>query len=171
MGRRPVHQRPRRVPRDQVRDPAHAQGAAQRGVIICTSSSAAEQARPNSAAYTANKRAVQGIVKSAALAYGRCRRDPARRARARVRRLSLRDGCVVTLDGGSTTGRKMVQPSGTSGWALTLADPGRQFKVSVPASSAKEIRIMVIGRLAALQCLAPIRRGRCRLCRLGEPCA
>ncbi|CAL9324976.1 SDR family NAD(P)-dependent oxidoreductase [Streptomyces sp. SudanB182_2057] len=43
---------------------------AQRGVIICTSSSAAEQARPNGAAYTASKRAVQGIVKSAALAYG-----------------------------------------------------------------------------------------------------
>ncbi|MGE7386539.1 SDR family NAD(P)-dependent oxidoreductase [Streptomyces sp. NPDC004126] len=43
---------------------------AQRGVIICTSSSAADQARPNSAAYTASKRAVQGLVKSAALAYG-----------------------------------------------------------------------------------------------------
>ncbi|MGI5450643.1 SDR family NAD(P)-dependent oxidoreductase [Streptomyces sp. CA-243310] len=43
---------------------------AQRGVIVCTSSSAAEQARPNSAAYTASKRAVQGLVKSAALAYG-----------------------------------------------------------------------------------------------------
>ncbi|MFD0413445.1 SDR family NAD(P)-dependent oxidoreductase [Streptomyces sp. NPDC127108] len=41
-----------------------------RGVVICTSSSAAEQARPNGAAYTASKRAVQGIVKSAALAYG-----------------------------------------------------------------------------------------------------
>ncbi|QDY80467.1 SDR family NAD(P)-dependent oxidoreductase [Streptomyces qinzhouensis] len=41
-----------------------------RGVIICTSSSAAEQARPDSAAYTASKRAVQGLVKSAALAYG-----------------------------------------------------------------------------------------------------
>ncbi|MFF2847365.1 SDR family NAD(P)-dependent oxidoreductase [Streptomyces sp. NPDC058001] len=43
---------------------------ARRGVIICTSSSAAEQARPNGAAYTASKRAVHGIVKSAALAYG-----------------------------------------------------------------------------------------------------
>ncbi|MFF3554768.1 SDR family NAD(P)-dependent oxidoreductase [Streptomyces tsukubensis] len=41
-----------------------------RGVIICTSSSAAEQARPDGAAYTASKRAVQGLVKSAALAYG-----------------------------------------------------------------------------------------------------
>ncbi|QCX74223.1 2,5-dichloro-2,5-cyclohexadiene-1,4-diol dehydrogenase [Streptomyces sp. YIM 121038] len=41
-----------------------------RGVIVCTSSSAAEQARPNGGAYTASKRAVQGIVKSAALAYG-----------------------------------------------------------------------------------------------------
>ncbi|WP_043617035.1 SDR family NAD(P)-dependent oxidoreductase [Nonomuraea candida] len=40
------------------------------GVIICTASSAAEQARPNGAAYTASKRAVQGIVKAAALAYG-----------------------------------------------------------------------------------------------------
>jgi NAD(P)-dependent dehydrogenase (short-subunit alcohol dehydrogenase family) len=40
------------------------------GVIICTSSSAAEQARPTGAAYTASKRAVQGIVKAAALAYG-----------------------------------------------------------------------------------------------------
>ncbi|MFI7341041.1 SDR family NAD(P)-dependent oxidoreductase [Streptomyces sp. NPDC050085] len=43
---------------------------ARRGVIICTSSSAAEQARPNGAAYTASKRAIQGVVKSAALAYG-----------------------------------------------------------------------------------------------------
>ncbi|MFE3018820.1 SDR family NAD(P)-dependent oxidoreductase [Streptomyces sp. NPDC059256] len=41
-----------------------------RGVIICTSSSAAEQARPTGSAYTASKRAVQGIVKAAALAYG-----------------------------------------------------------------------------------------------------
>ncbi|MER5302533.1 SDR family NAD(P)-dependent oxidoreductase [Streptomyces lasiicapitis] len=41
-----------------------------RGIVICTSSSAAEQARPNGGAYTASKRAVQGIVKSAALAYG-----------------------------------------------------------------------------------------------------
>ncbi|MFF8955603.1 SDR family NAD(P)-dependent oxidoreductase [Streptomyces sp. NPDC014894] len=41
-----------------------------RGVIVCTSSSAAEQARPTGAAYTASKRAVQGIVKAAALAYG-----------------------------------------------------------------------------------------------------
>ena len=41
-----------------------------RGVIICTSSSAAEQARPGGAAYTASKRAVQGIVKAAALQYG-----------------------------------------------------------------------------------------------------
>ncbi|MBJ3809407.1 SDR family NAD(P)-dependent oxidoreductase [Streptomyces flavofungini] len=40
------------------------------GVIVCTSSSAAEQARPNGSAYTASKRAVQGIVKAAALAYG-----------------------------------------------------------------------------------------------------
>ncbi|MFH8370408.1 SDR family NAD(P)-dependent oxidoreductase [Streptomyces sp. NPDC018031] len=40
------------------------------GVIICTASSAAEQARPGGAAYTASKRAVQGIVKAAALAYG-----------------------------------------------------------------------------------------------------
>lgn len=40
------------------------------GVIICTSSSAAEQARPTGAAYTASKRAVQGIVQAAALAYG-----------------------------------------------------------------------------------------------------
>ncbi|GGU76933.1 short-chain dehydrogenase [Lentzea flava] len=40
------------------------------GVIICTSSSATEQARPTGAAYTASKRAVQGIVKAAALAYG-----------------------------------------------------------------------------------------------------
>jgi NAD(P)-dependent dehydrogenase (short-subunit alcohol dehydrogenase family) len=40
------------------------------GVVVCTSSSAAEQARPNGAAYTASKRAVQGIVKAAALAYG-----------------------------------------------------------------------------------------------------
>ncbi|MBD0674414.1 SDR family NAD(P)-dependent oxidoreductase [Streptomyces sp. CBMA156] len=41
-----------------------------RGVIVCTASSAAEQARPNGGAYTASKRAVQGLVKAAALAYG-----------------------------------------------------------------------------------------------------
>ncbi len=41
-----------------------------RGVIICTSSSAAEQARPSGAVYTASKRAVQGIVKAAAIEYG-----------------------------------------------------------------------------------------------------
>ncbi|MBP0451623.1 SDR family oxidoreductase [Kitasatospora sp. RG8] len=41
-----------------------------RGVIVCTASSAAEQARPNGGAYAASKRAIQGIVKAAALAYG-----------------------------------------------------------------------------------------------------
>jgi NAD(P)-dependent dehydrogenase (short-subunit alcohol dehydrogenase family) len=40
------------------------------GTIICTSSAAAEKARPTGAAYTASKRAVQGVVKAAALAYG-----------------------------------------------------------------------------------------------------
>jgi NAD(P)-dependent dehydrogenase (short-subunit alcohol dehydrogenase family) len=45
--------------------------AAGRGVIICTSSAAAEQARPTGAAYTASKRAVQGVVQAAALAYGK----------------------------------------------------------------------------------------------------
>jgi NAD(P)-dependent dehydrogenase (short-subunit alcohol dehydrogenase family) len=40
------------------------------GVIICTSSAGAERARPGNAAYVASKRAVQGIVKSAALDYG-----------------------------------------------------------------------------------------------------
>jgi NAD(P)-dependent dehydrogenase (short-subunit alcohol dehydrogenase family) len=45
--------------------------AAGGGVIICTSSSAAEQARPTGAAYTASKRAVQGVVQAAALAYGK----------------------------------------------------------------------------------------------------
>jgi NAD(P)-dependent dehydrogenase (short-subunit alcohol dehydrogenase family) len=41
-----------------------------RGVIVCTASSGAERARPGHAGYTASKRAVQGIVKSAALDYG-----------------------------------------------------------------------------------------------------
>lgn len=40
------------------------------GVIICMSSAAAESARSTGAAYSASKRAVQGIVKAAALAYG-----------------------------------------------------------------------------------------------------
>ncbi|WP_406066042.1 SDR family oxidoreductase [Streptomyces sp. NBC_01077] len=132
---------------------------AQRGVIICTSSSAAEQARPNSAAYTASKRAVQGIVKSAALAYGpkgirlnallpgttdtpfvrppgipdadwaRYKQawgplnvdglermaDAEEIARA-VLGLASDDfpymtGASVSVDGGSTTGRKMIQPN------------------------------------------------------------
>ncbi|MFG2291780.1 SDR family NAD(P)-dependent oxidoreductase [Streptomyces sp. NPDC048603] len=133
---------------------------AQRGVIICTSSSAAEQARPNGAAYTAAKRAVQGIVKSAALAYGpkgirvnallpgttdtpfvrppgipdadwatykrawgplnvdglERMADAEEIARA-VLGLASDDfpymtGASVTVDGGSTAGRKMIQPSG-----------------------------------------------------------
>ncbi|RZS44531.1 NAD(P)-dependent dehydrogenase (short-subunit alcohol dehydrogenase family) [Herbihabitans rhizosphaerae] len=41
-----------------------------RGVIICTSSAGAERARPGNAAYVASKRAIQGIVRSAALDYG-----------------------------------------------------------------------------------------------------
>ncbi|MFJ9854495.1 SDR family NAD(P)-dependent oxidoreductase [Streptomyces sp. NPDC101150] len=134
---------------------------AQRGVIICTSSSAVEQARPNGAAYTASKRAVQGIVKSAALAYGpkgirlnallpgttdtafvrppgipdadwatykqawgplnvdglERMADAEEIARA-VLGLASDDfpymtGASVTVDGGSTAGRKMIQPSGT----------------------------------------------------------
>ncbi|MCA1655507.1 MAG: SDR family oxidoreductase [Pseudonocardiaceae bacterium] len=40
------------------------------GVIICTASSQAEHTRPGHSAYTASKRAVQGIVKAAALDYG-----------------------------------------------------------------------------------------------------
>jgi NAD(P)-dependent dehydrogenase (short-subunit alcohol dehydrogenase family) len=40
------------------------------GVIVCTSSSAAGQARPDGAAYTAGRRAGQGTVGAAALAYG-----------------------------------------------------------------------------------------------------
>ncbi|WP_406192886.1 SDR family oxidoreductase [Kitasatospora sp. NBC_01560] len=133
---------------------------AQRGVIICTSSSAAEQARPNSAAYTASKRAVQGIVKAAALAYGpqgirlnallpgttdtafvrppgipdadwatykqawgplnvdglERMADAEEIARA-VLGLASDDfpymtGASVAVDGGSTAGRKMVQPRG-----------------------------------------------------------
>ncbi len=41
-----------------------------RGVIICTSSSAAERARPDGAAYSASKAAILGLVRAAALAYG-----------------------------------------------------------------------------------------------------
>ncbi|MFF5979330.1 SDR family NAD(P)-dependent oxidoreductase [Streptomyces olindensis] len=130
------------------------------GVIICTSSSAAEQARPNGAAYTASKRAVQGIVKAAALAYGpkgirlnallpgttdtpfvrppgipdtdwaeykrafgplnidglQRMAESAEIARA-VLGLASDDfpymtGASVAVDGGSTAGRKMIQPSG-----------------------------------------------------------
>ncbi|MFD7555585.1 SDR family NAD(P)-dependent oxidoreductase [Streptomyces sp. NPDC059835] len=132
----------------------------QRGVIICTSSSAAEQARPNSAAYTASKRAVQGMVKAAALAYGpkgirlnallpgttdtpfvrppgipdadwakykqawgplnvdglerMAEADEIARA---VLGLASDDfpymtGASIAVDGGSTAGRKMIQPGG-----------------------------------------------------------
>lgn len=134
---------------------------ARRGVIICTSSSAAEQARPNGAAYTASKRAVQGIVKSAALAYGPKgirlnallpgttdtpfvrppgipdadwvkykqawgplnvdgleRMAEAEEIARAVLGLASDDfpymtGASITVDGGSTAGRKMIQPSGT----------------------------------------------------------
>ncbi|HEY9370543.1 SDR family NAD(P)-dependent oxidoreductase [Streptomyces sp.] len=136
---------------------------AQRGVIICTSSSAAEQARPNGAAYTASKRAVQGIVKSAALAYGPKgirlnallpgtadtpfvrppgipdadwakykqawgplnvdgleRMAEAEEIARAVLGLASDDfpymtGASISVDGGSTAGRKMVQPSGVRG--------------------------------------------------------
>ncbi|MFB7784850.1 SDR family NAD(P)-dependent oxidoreductase [Streptomyces vinaceus] len=132
---------------------------AQRG-IICTSSSAAEQARPNGAAYTASKRAVQGIVKSAALAYGTKgirinallpgttdtpfvrppgipdpdwekykqawgplnvdgleRMANAEEVARAVLGLASDDfpymtGASITMDGGSTAGRKMIQPNG-----------------------------------------------------------
>jgi NAD(P)-dependent dehydrogenase (short-subunit alcohol dehydrogenase family) len=40
------------------------------GVIICTASSQAEHTRPGHGAYSASKRAVQGMVRSAALDYG-----------------------------------------------------------------------------------------------------
>ncbi|MDX3224288.1 SDR family NAD(P)-dependent oxidoreductase [Streptomyces sp. ME19-01-6] len=40
------------------------------GVIVCTSSAGAERARPGHAGYTASKRGVEGIVRSAALDYG-----------------------------------------------------------------------------------------------------
>lgn len=134
---------------------------AQRGVIICTSSSAAEQARPNSAAYTASKRAVQGMVKSAALAYGPKgirinallpgttdtpfvrppgipdadwatykqawgplnvdgleRMAEAEEIARAVLGLASDDfpymtGASITVDGGSTAGRRMIQPSRT----------------------------------------------------------
>lgn len=134
---------------------------AQHGVIICTSSSAAEQARPNSTAYTASKRAVQGMVKSAALAYGPKgirlnallpgttdtpfvrppgipdadwakykqawgplnvdgleRMAEAEEIARAVLGLASDDfpymtGASITVDGGSTAGRKMIRPSGT----------------------------------------------------------
>ncbi|MGV9317182.1 SDR family NAD(P)-dependent oxidoreductase [Streptomyces sp. NPDC003691] len=41
-----------------------------RGVIVCTSSVAAERGRPDGAAYAASKRAIESLVKCAALAYG-----------------------------------------------------------------------------------------------------
>ncbi|MGW3567807.1 SDR family NAD(P)-dependent oxidoreductase [Streptomyces sp. NPDC000941] len=40
------------------------------GVIVCTASAGAERARPGHAGYTASKRGVEGIVRSAALDYG-----------------------------------------------------------------------------------------------------
>ncbi|MFD7259140.1 SDR family NAD(P)-dependent oxidoreductase [Streptomyces sp. NPDC059874] len=134
---------------------------AQRGVIICTSSSAAEHARPNGAAYTASKRAVQGLVKSAALAYGPKgirlnsllpgttdtpfvrppgipdadwakykqawgplnvdgleRMAEAEEIARAVLGLASDDfpymtGASITVDGGSTAGRRMIQPSST----------------------------------------------------------
>ncbi|MFJ7205734.1 SDR family NAD(P)-dependent oxidoreductase [Streptomyces sp. NPDC098789] len=133
---------------------------ARRGVIICTSSSAAEQARANSAAYTASKRAVQGLVKSAALAYGPAgirvnallpgttdtpfvrppgipdadwlkykqawgplnvdgleRMAAAEEIASAVLGLASDDfpymtGASIAVDGGSTAGRRMIQPSG-----------------------------------------------------------
>ncbi|MFK0248489.1 SDR family NAD(P)-dependent oxidoreductase [Amycolatopsis azurea] len=40
------------------------------GVIICTASAQADQTRPGHAVYTSSKRAVQGLVRAAALDYG-----------------------------------------------------------------------------------------------------
>ncbi len=90
---------------------------AQRGVIICTSSSAAGQARPNGAAYSASKRAVQGMVKSTALAYGPkesgstpcCPAPPTPPSSAR-RESRMRNGPGTSRHGGRST--SMV----SSGW-------------------------------------------------------
>ncbi|WP_410654159.1 SDR family NAD(P)-dependent oxidoreductase [Amycolatopsis sp. lyj-112] len=40
------------------------------GVIVCTASAQADHTRPGHAAYTSSKRAVQGLVRAAALDYG-----------------------------------------------------------------------------------------------------
>lgn len=63
------------------------------GVIICTASSQAEHTRPGHGAYTASKRAVQGMVRAAALDYGA---------------QGIR---VLTVDPG-TTDTRLVRPPG-----------------------------------------------------------
>ncbi|WP_037319963.1 SDR family NAD(P)-dependent oxidoreductase [Amycolatopsis orientalis] len=63
------------------------------GVIVCTASAQADHTRPGHAAYTASKRAVQGLVRAAALDYG------------------AKDIRVLSIDPG-TTDTRLVRPPG-----------------------------------------------------------
>ncbi|KQV15837.1 oxidoreductase [Kitasatospora sp. Root187] len=79
------------------------------GVVIVTSSSAVEVARPQGAAYSAAKRAVQGLVQAAALDYGR-------------------DGIRVNAIMPGTTDTALVRPPGMDDatWATARAWLGEQ---------------------------------------------
>ncbi|MFD0574729.1 SDR family NAD(P)-dependent oxidoreductase [Kitasatospora gansuensis] len=72
------------------------------GVVIVTSSSAVEVARPQGAAYSAGKRAVQGLVQAAALDYGR-------------------DGIRVNAIMPGTTDTALVRPPGMDDATWTAA--------------------------------------------------
>ena len=98
------------------------------GVIICTASSQAGHTRPGHAAYTASKRAVQGIVHVAALDYG------------------SRGIRVLAVDPG-TTDTRLVRPDGIpdEAWAAFKQAWGPLNVYGLPRmAEAKEIASAVV---------------------------
>lgn len=102
------------------------------GVIICTASSQAGHTRPGHAAYTASKRAVQGIVRAAALDYG------------------TKGIRVLSVDPG-TTDTRLVRPDGIpdDAWAAFKQAWGPLNVYGLPRmAEAKEIAAAVVALAA-----------------------
>jgi NAD(P)-dependent dehydrogenase (short-subunit alcohol dehydrogenase family) len=99
------------------------------GVIICTASSQAGHTRPGHSAYSASKRAVEGLVRAAALDYGR------------------RGIRVLAVDPG-TTDTRLVRPPGIPDdvWAQFKQAWGPLNVYGLPRmAEAKEIAAAVVG--------------------------
>ena len=102
------------------------------GVIICTASSQAEHTRPGHSTYSASKRAVQGIVRAAALDYGA---------------QGIR---VLSIDPG-TTDTRLVRPPGIPDdlWAQFKQAWGPLNVYGLPRmAEAKEIATAVVALAA-----------------------